>query len=405
MELIKTYNIPIENSFDVVVCGGGPAGVSAAISAAKCGARTALIERHGYTGGQATGGLVILIVGRSDGKNIIIKGFCEETIEKLKDIKAAQNIGSHILFDPESMKLIFDKMLFKHGIKTLFHRLITDVIVEDSKIKAIITDGKSGKKAITGSIFIDATGDADLAKLTGTEFIQRKKEKLMPVTLGFRAGGINTDNFRAYITENWPYWLEMLKELNISTTIGGWIETTHPGEVWFNIANLKNIDITNSDDLTKAEITCRKKISEIIKKFRENIFGCENIYLIDTAHQIGGRESRIIKGLYTLEKQDCNKTFKDSIAKAPNYIKQGNRSIQIPYRCLISSKINNLIFAGRCISVKPALLDMIREIPCCMATGQAAGVISAACVKHNWDVHNIEISIIRDYLLDQNAIF
>jgi hypothetical protein len=143
----------------------------------------------------------------------------------------------------------------------------------------------------------------------------------------------------------------------------------------------------------------------LIKSFKENISGFKNGYLIDTASQIGVRDSRRIRGMHYFTEEDIGKNFEDTIAKAPNYTKLNSGPLNIPYKCLISEKIENLIFAGRCISVDHKLFNMFREIPCCMATGQAAGVAAAIAAKtSNTSVHKIDTQNLRKILLEQKAV-
>jgi len=400
--------IPVIGEYDVVVLGGGPAGVSAAVSASKAGAKTAIVERYGYLGGQATGGLVILIVGLTDGKEKIIKGFCEETINRLRQMKATKDIDLNVLFDPESMKYIFDCMIEENNITPYYHSYVSNTLIKENSISGVIIEGKSGRNIIKGRIFIDATGDGDLAKYCNILFDIENRNDLLPVTLGFRVGGIDIIKVRQYTNENITEYLNLMEGLGISTKIGGWIETLHPNEAWFNISNIENTDSTNCKDLTRAEIQGRKQIFRIMESFRKNIPGFKNGYLIDTAAQIGVRDSRRIKGVYHFTIDDITKNFDDTIALAPNYTGIGNGSIKIPYRCLISKKIKNIIFAGRCISISHELINMIREIPCCMAIGQAAGTAAAIAVKntnnHFAFAETVNIEALRKALFSQGAV-
>lgn len=399
------HKLPLVGDYDVVVLGGGPAGVSAAVSSAKSNAKTAIVERYGYLGGQATGGLVILIVGLTDGREKIVKGFCEDTINKLEELGATEKVGNHVLFDPESMKYIFDSFIEENKIVPYYHSFVSGVVKEGDKISGVIIEGKSGRRVLKAKTFVDATGDADLAKYCNIAFEQQVKEKILPVTLGFRVGGIDTEQVAKFIRENYSFYQNLLKELGISTKIGGWIHTIHKNEAWFNISNIENIDITDSDELTKAEIITRNQIYKIIKAFKQSIPGFEEGYLIDTASQIGGRDSRRIKGMYQFTSEDVNKTFFDSIALAPDYTGSGKGFVQIPYGCLISKEISNIIFAGRCISVEHKLIDMFREIPCCMATGQAAGIAAALAAQKSVNLHMVDIKEIQRILLAQGALF
>lgn len=400
--------IPVIGEYDVVILGGGPAGVSAAVSASRAGAKTAIIERYGYLGGQATGGLVILIVGLTDGKERIIKGFCEETINRLISLNATKDENPHVLFDPEMMKYVFDCMIEENNVTPYYHNYVSNAIISANNVSGVIVESKSGKNVIKGRVFVDATGDGDLAKYSNAPFYIEDKDNLLPVTLGFRVGGIDTAKVRSYTDTNKDEYRDLLNGLGISTTIGGWIETTHPNEAWFNISNITNINSTSSQDLTKAEIQGRKQIYKIIEAFKEKVPGFENGYLIDTASQIGVRESRRIKGLHLLTKEELKENFEDTIALAPDYTESGPGSIKIPYRCLLSTKTKNIIFAGRCISVSHELINMIREIPCCMATGQAAGVAAALSVKniedHFASADKVDIKTLRESLAAQGAI-
>jgi len=180
--------------------------------------------------------------------------------------------------------------------------------------------------------------------------------------------------------------------------MGGWIPTTHKNEAWFNISNVENIDITNADDLTKAEITGRRQIQQILQTFKKNIPGFKDSYIIDTAPQIGVRDSRRIKGLHRFTRDDIMKVFDDTIARAPDYTGSGKGSVQVPYGCLVTKSCENTIFAGRCISVEHNLLHMFREIPCCMATGEAAGVAAAIASSTTGNVLAIDIKKVQDIL-------
>lgn len=400
----KEQNLPIIDEYDILVLGGGPAGVSASVSASRLGAKVGIVERYGYLGGQATGGLVILLVGLTDGKERIIKGLCEETIRKLTEIKSTKNIGNHVLFDPESLKYVFDSYILANRITPYYHSFVSGLIKENDRTVAAIIDGKSGRRIIKAHMFVDATGDADLAKFANVPFEQEVRENSLPVTLGFRVGGIATEKVATFISSNYELYQNLLKNLDITTKIGGWIPTLHNGEAWFNIAHVENIDITDSDDLTRAEIIARMKIQAIMATFKEKIDGFENGYLIDTAAQIGVRESRKIKGLYQFTQEDVKEEFYDSIAQAPDYTGSGKGLVQVPYRCLVSSESENIIFAGRCISVEHKLIDMFREIPCCMATGQAAGISAAVALKTNQNLHTVNLGLIQENLISQGAL-
>ena len=170
--------ISIINSSDVVVLGGGPAGVSAAISAARIGVDVTLIERYGHLGGQATGGLVIVLCGLTDGKRQIIKGLCQEFIDELKALDSVKWLGEDVVFDPETLKYVFDRYIRKYNVKMYFHSFACSMITEANRAKYVITESKSGRNAIAGKVFIDATGDGDTAKWCDVPHEKLDKEKL-----------------------------------------------------------------------------------------------------------------------------------------------------------------------------------------------------------------------------------
>ncbi|MEI7474003.1 MAG: FAD-dependent oxidoreductase [bacterium] len=403
-------HIPIIGFYDVVVVGGGPAGISAAVSAAKLGVKTAIIERFGYLGGQATGGLVILIVGLTEigTKNPhepIIKGFCSETIKRLEEMKATRNIGANVLFDAEAMKYIFDRNIEEHSIKPYYHTFASTALKIDNKLSAIIVDGKSGRGAIKAKVFVDSTGDGDLARFSNSAFDMEQKEHLMPITLSFRLGGLDIEKVFNTIIHHNDFYRKLLHDLGINTKIGGWVPTMNENEAWFNIAHVEKVCPISTEDLTFAEIKARSLINKIIEKFVANLDGFEKAYLIDTAPQIGLRDSRRIKGLHRFTKEDVLKEFDTSIAKVPDYTHSGKGFSQLPFECLISKDIDNVIFTGRCISVEHSLLDMFREIPACMATGQAGGIAAAlTALSDNNNVNETDIKDIQRELLIQGAV-
>jgi hypothetical protein len=398
--------LPIIHSSDVVVLGGGPAGASAAISAARMGVNVTIIERYGYLGGQATGGLVILLCGLTDGKNQIIKGLCQEFIDELKALDATKWMGQDVVFDPEALKYVFDHYITKYNIKTYFHSFACSMILEDSKVEYVITESKSGRNAIAGKIFIDATGDGDTAKWCDVQHEKWDKGKLLPISLTFRVGNVNIEKARKFIEEHPAEYSKIIhsqSQQNLYLKQNGWIDTLNESEVWFDVIFIKNVDATDVEDLTFAEIKGREMVRNVLAIYK-NIPGFEDANLIDTAPQIGCRESRRIVGEYYLEKEDLNKAFEDSICRANNVFSLPGKSISIPFRCLIPKRIDNLLYAGRCISVSHEILDLVREIPCCIATGQAAGVAAALAIRKRVNPGDINIKKLQDNLTGLNVI-
>ena len=288
--------VPIIHSSDVVVLGGGPAGVSAAVSAARMGVDVTLIERYGYLGGQATGGLVILLCGLTDGEKQIIRGFCQEVINELQSMNAASHLPEGVVFDPGAMKYLFDTLALKNNIRVYFHTFATTMICNHKQVKYVITESKSGRTAIKGSIFIDATGDGDSAEWCNVPYEKLDTDKLLPVTLTFRLGNVDVKKATEFFKHN-PERIKDFIQLNDSdidvNLEDGWLATLNNSEVWFDAVFIKNIDVTDIADLTYAEIKGRAIVRKIVDAIK-SLSGFEDSYLEDTSPQKGCMETRRI---------------------------------------------------------------------------------------------------------------
>ncbi len=411
---------------DILVCGAGPAGISAAVSAARKGSKVILLERYGFLGGAASANLVNPFMVPAINGERLVKGIfseIEESLIKRGACKEGSLFGqAHLAFDPEVYKLLLFDMVERAGVNLLLHSTASAVIVKDNSVKGVITSGKSGEVRIFSKTMIDCTGDADIAYMSGVETEKgREGDQLtQPPSLMFRVAGIDSSRMPDHETMN-AIFLEAKKKGSIRTPREKflWFETTRPGEIHINTTRVPKKDGTSVFDLTKAEIESRKQVDNLFLFLKEKVSGFENAYISAIAPHIGVRETRRIKGVYTLNVDDVveGRKFDDPIAKN-NYpvdihspdghgtsFKPLGPSVyyEIPYRCLVPKNIDNLLVAGRCISATHEALSSTRIMPVCMATGQAAGLASVISLKRNAKLRNIDYKELREDLNQQNA--
>ncbi|MCX6089046.1 MAG: FAD-dependent oxidoreductase [Candidatus Atribacteria bacterium] len=466
---------------NVVVVGAGPAGCAASIACSRNGQHTVLIEKNSILGGMSTAGLVKPFMTSYVKDKKVIAGIFSEIVDRLrfyngalgplkcpytenfnkrdvvirsKDQTDTHGTGGYItLFDPEVLKYVLIEEIQRAGIELVLHSFLSDVTVENNRIKEIVTNTKSGTYIYEPDLVIDATGDGDVAALAGCRYVLGREEDryCQPVSVMYTLGGIDADRVREYILQNRDQfeWLTFpeVKE-NIPPTfeskpfagsgffdiiaqakkeeglVFGRNQVTfftdlRKGELTINATRVSGIDGTKVEDLTKAEIETRKQVFSLTGALRRSVPGFENCFILASSSTIGVRESRKIVGEYILTKEDVlnSKQFFDSICQGAFPVdihdpvgEKGtwielNDSYSIPYRCLITPEIDNLIIAGRCISTTHDAQASTRVMPTCIAIGQAAGT-AAAIIRQQItkNVHNIEIKELQNRLQNQGAI-
>jgi len=403
---------------DVLVLGSGPAGFSAAYSAAKNGAKVIIVEQSGDIGGISTSGLMSHWTGTCGSP--LYYEILERSAKK-NDFKT-DNVT---VIDPEKLKTLYLEMLDEVGVKIFLYTFALDAICEGDKVLGATVVNKSGMTDIYAKITIDATGDGDIAARAGAEFVlgRENDNKMQPATLMFKVAGV--DYSRAafipsfettYQTEKGE--LQALAKQHIPYPAGHILTyaTTLPGVVTCNMTNATDIDGTCAEDLTKATITCRKQMDDIVKYLREFVPGYENCFIISSASLIGVRETRHFKGKYILTEQDIleAKVFDDYVVRdahfnfdVHNITGSGldetgvqkfftqNRGYTIPYRCLLPENKENLLLCGRNISGTHIAHSNFRAMPICAGIGEAAGVAAAIAVKENCLLTDIDAGSIR----------
>lgn len=438
---------------DVVVAGGGPAGINAAIAAGRQGARTVLIERHGFLGGMSTAALVYPWMTFHTEKGIqVIRGIAQEIVDRLSKLGGSPGhqrdtmgfVYSVTPYHPEIYKVLAIDMLKEAGVKLLLHSFVDKTCVQDGRIESVLVSCKSGPIEVKGRVFVDATGDADLAYLSGASTVLgREGDRLtQPMTMKFRMRGVDLHQVKEAILAR-PHnfyektLVDQLPHIPL-TGVSGFYEEWNaaelpinrdcvllfPGpaedEVLINCTRVQGVDGTDVEDLTVAEEEGRRQVLLLEQFFRTRIPGFARASVSAVGSQIGVRETRRIAGEYSLTMDDVleGRRFDDTIARSGYPIDihdpsgkgltfgwiRGEGAYDIPYRSLLSKDCSNLLAAGRCISTTHEALATTRLTPSCMATGQAAGTAAAMASLQHISPHDLEIAGLQSELLKNDAI-
>lgn len=438
---------PVLETAEVLVIGSGPAGLCAAIAAARNGVDVLLIERFGCFGGNLTHVGVEGIAWYRHPQTVDVEGLGIELEQKAKDFGASTpEIQSNSeAIDAELFKSVADSWLLENKVRMLLHTLVVDVVLEDQKITGIIVQNKSGRHAILAQQIIDASGDADLAHLAGAPVQKTAKEEMMAVTVMFSCSGVERSRFLDYVKENPQRYKDWRDEWAMKTSgkedelfspylpqpfdkaretglipeglksIGGTFSTVNEqGEAsYLNMIHLSNIDGTDVYDLTKGEMEGRRQALLAIAALKKFTPGFENVKLRNFGMTIGIRDTRKIQGEYELTGHDVNNqaTFDDSIGIFPEFIDgyghlilpTTGRYYQLPYRSLLPLGIENLLVAGRAIAGDKVSHASIRNMMCCTVTGQAAGAAAALAVKSQVTVRNLSVNDLQQELKRQGV--
>lgn len=401
---------PIIGEYDVIVVGGGVAGIVSAIASSRNGAKTCLIEQYGFLGGTATAGLMVSINGfrnqRKPNHIQTVRGIAQELVLRMHHLGGVctKNTGYEqeefdiskgelpysIVFDPEVFKYVVNKMVLESGVKLYLHTYALEAITENNTIKGVIIHNKSGRQAILGNIVIDASGDGDIAASAGAPFvIDKESGKRMPMTQMFRLANVDLTKIPERIHGI------LLKNTYVS---------------WGGSVDAIGID---GEDLTRAEIEALEKTWEKIAEIKK-MPGFENTFLIQTANHIGVRETRRFIGEYMLKETDAinDIRFDDVIAISSNPVPAyyGYRyffehlGFDVPYRCVVPKEIDNLLLAGRNISMEQAPFQSARSMAPNMAIAQAVGTAAALSIKEGVKPRELSVRKLQDILKSQGAV-
>lgn len=444
-----TREIGVRKETDVLVIGGGPSGIMAALAAAEDGLNVMLIESRSFVGGNMTIGLPILgFLGQKG--NQIIKGLPQKLIDRLKAVQASSEHRpcplhmSLTLVEQEAVKTVALQMLVESKVDVLFYAFCADVVMEKDELKGVIIESKAGREAILAKTIIDCSGDADVAYRAGVPCeYGNENGGVQPPTLMFCLGGVDTEKLRTSVSEEPRTYLtdfipaeyfgqnnqfvlvgmrNLVKKaqdagLTLATERTILITGLRKGEVWVNMTRVNGVNGTDPGSLTHGEIEGRNQIHDIQKYLIDYVPGFENAYFLKTAPFLGIRETRRIQGNYTMTRDDIMgcRHFDDAIAVASypldiHHPQGGGCTLEwcgdcydIPYRSLIPQKVKNLIVAGRCISATHEAMSAIRVMAPCMAMGEAAGRAAKMAVRQGIQPADIDVKKLQEELLEKGA--
>jgi FAD-dependent oxidoreductase family protein len=454
---------------DVLVCGGGTAGAIAAIASARTGARTTLVEQYGSVGGMAATGMSFLGVSDGSGRRAL-GGIGAELLARLAATGAAfddrpdKQVGSVTVADPVALQQALLEMLLDAGVAFLLHTFCVDAVTDGTRIRGILAANKGGLETVLARVVVDATGDADVAARAGARFVVGRADDglVQPVTRIFRVCDVDVDEMLAYLRahpeemdlpERWDggaaytaqdlaaqsIVMDAFPSLVAAARAAGELSVprdrigveTGPvsGVVTINATRVHGVDGTDPDALSRAEIETQRQMFEILRFLRRRVPGFRRARLLDSAYQVGVRESRHVAGDYVLTLDDIlsGRDFPDAVARGaypldlhdlrPGAHVLGNRvggggvtlrriehSYAVPLRSLLPAGLDGLVVAGRAISATHEAAGSVRGQAVCMATGHAAGTIAAMSAAADASSRRVSAHAVQEALRAQHAV-
>ncbi len=434
-----TQPIPITAEYDVIVCGGGTAGLPAAVAAARTGARVAIVERYGFLGGNAAYSIMPCWHGLGEHHCGLLTQFAKR-VEDFGAGPSPLKEGDHI--EPEAIKILFEMMADEQKVHLYLHHFITGVVMDGPRVAGVITESKSGRRAFGGKCFVDASGDGDLCFHAGAQFNLGAEGKTQGMSLRFRIGYIHFDDFADWAEKQ-------AAELNLGRLVRGvrdgggkaWgkafyfdsrldrlftqfrgrypdlpedtyfnCSSIRPNELSINTTRVYDLDGTNADDLTKAEIALRKQAWAVWRFLKENVPGFKDSAITETACQAGVRESRTIIGDYVLTTEDGakNREFPDSVQTCrvhfdshdkQKYDRGGNKGfVDVPYGIFLPKGLDAVLTAGRCTSCDHLMNSGFRRMENAFESGEVAGTAAALAAQKQQTARSLAVAELKEIL-------
>jgi hypothetical protein len=418
--------------YDVVVVGAGSAGATAAIAAARTGARTLLVDRMGFLGGISTAVLDTFYAFYTPGEvpKRVVGGIGWEVAGRLTAAGAAferpntYGAGTGITYDPEVLKRLWETLVLDAGAEVLLHTWVTGVELDaDRRARALSVFNKGGAGRVEAAVVVDASGDADVAAWAGVPFDDPAANgQIQSLSTVFRLAGVDVERAEAFGKR--ALWARMREAsgsgaYRLPRIEGSWHRTPQPGVVMALMTRVPRVDATDPRQLTRAEIEGRRQASEYARFLREQVPGFERAVMVSTSPAIGVRESRRVHGRYRLEAGDvlAGRRFEDEIALcgAPiedhhagadtrwSYVPDGG-VYGIPYRCLLPQLVEGLLVAGRCFSATHDAHASARSMGTCMSMGQAAGTAAALAAADGAVPGGLDAGRLRKHLAEQGVL-
>ncbi|EFK96522.1 FAD dependent oxidoreductase [sediment metagenome] len=448
--------VPVRDEVDVLVCGGGCAGVAAALAAARNGARTCLVEHYGFAGGTLTAAGVNGIGGYQhdlDGRPLV-SGIPIEIVQRLAEADGASpesvarltrpvdsgpvaGLGLNVYWvqaHPEKAKGVFDDMLGEAGVRILYHADAVMPVMEGSRVRGAFVESKSGREAILARVLVDCTGDGDIAARAGAPFdLGRPGDgACQPMTAIFtvadwsarahndamKSEPLAAGRYQGYVARSRADG-EIALNPNDIFCAATYLDDRESRAASVNFTRVQGLSALDAGELSRAEVLGRRQVAEAVRFMRKHMAGGANCALISVAAQIGIRESRRILGDYVLTGQDVQGAarFPDAVARGiytldihnptevgkPSALIELEKPYDIPYRCLVPRGVEGLLVAGRCISGDHIALSSYRIQSHCMAMGQAAGTAAALAAAAGKRPRELDVGLLRRRLGEDGA--